>query len=89
MTEAVPRPGSGMSLTSEDMRKHAEVMSAIVSELQTWLKFGCFKRRPRHGARNIMEFVPYRTDNELLILYENGSLVALMCIHVDDLKLAG
>jgi hypothetical protein len=32
-------------------------------------------------------FVPSRTDEELLILYISGTLAALICIHVDDLKI--
>ena len=43
-------------LTREELYKHREeVQAAIVCELQTWLKYKCFKRRPRAGARNIVD----------------------------------
>ena len=46
--EPEPRPGSGIAVTREEMEAHAaEVSAAKVAELQTWLKFKCFKRRPR------------------------------------------
>jgi hypothetical protein len=30
-----------------------------------------------------------RTDEELLVLHENGKLVSLCAIHIDDLELIG
>ena len=33
--------------------------------------------------------IPTRTDEELLILHRGGRLVAILAIHVDDLKLCG
>ena len=43
-------------VTRDELVKHrTEVMASILLELQTWLKFQCFKRRPRYGARNIVD----------------------------------
>ena len=43
-------------LTSDEYRKHAkEVASAILEELMVWIQHECFVRRPRHGARNILD----------------------------------
>ena len=43
-------------LTPEEVLKHdKEVMASIVDELKTWLKFGCFSRKPRQQARNIVD----------------------------------
>ena len=43
-------------VTRDELVKHrTEVMASILNELQTWLKFQCFERRPRYGARNIMD----------------------------------
>ena len=43
-------------LTKEEISKFdKEVTAAIVKELQTWLKYGCFTRRKRSDARNIVD----------------------------------
>ena len=38
-------------------------------------------------TREQLNFVPSRTDEELLIWYGARVLIAIMCIHVDDLKI--
>ena len=43
-------------LTKDDLRKYPkEVASATLEELQTWIDHDCFRRRPRRGARNILD----------------------------------
>ena len=43
-------------LTPEEVRQHHdEVMAAMLKELQTWAKYKCFSRRPRAGAKNIID----------------------------------
>jgi len=43
-------------LTREELIKHAsEVAAAILTELKTWLKYECFRRRLRKTARNIVD----------------------------------
>ena len=40
-------------------------------------------------TRNKCNLVPTKTDAELLTLHKGGELVALLAIHVDDLKITG
>ena len=43
-------------LTPEQLKEHwPEVRQAMLKELQTWNKLQCFSRRPRKGARNILD----------------------------------
>ena len=43
-------------LTPDELEKHREeVVAATVAELRTWHKHGCFSRRPRRTARNIVD----------------------------------
>ena len=43
-------------VTRDELVAHkSEVQAAICKELQTWQKYGCFSRQPRHGARNIVD----------------------------------
>jgi hypothetical protein len=43
-------------LTPEEYRKHArEVAAAMHEELRIWIQHQCFTRRPRKGARNILD----------------------------------
>ena len=49
----------------------------------------CFHLKLAQITRSKCKLVPTRTDEELLILHRGGKLVAILTIHVDDLKLAG
>ncbi len=43
-------------LTAEDVAAHAaKVSAAMLKELQTWKKYGCFSRKQRAQARNIID----------------------------------
>ena len=43
-------------LTPAEIKQHKdEVDAAMLKELQTWAKFGCFSRRKRDGAKNIID----------------------------------
>ena len=43
-------------LTPDELRAHAkEVAAAILEELTIWVKYSCFERRPKKGARNVMD----------------------------------
>ena len=43
-------------LTPEEYYKHAkEVTAAMLEELKIWITHGCFTRRPRKGASNILD----------------------------------
>ena len=43
-------------LTPDQLKSHwAEVRKAMLKELQTWCKLKCFSRRPRKGARNVID----------------------------------
>ena len=43
-------------LTPEQLKEHwTEVQKAMLAELQTWNKLECFSRRPRKGAKNIID----------------------------------
>ena len=43
-------------LTPAELQEHRqEVRQAMLKELQTWNKLKCFSRRPRRGARNIID----------------------------------
>ena len=43
-------------LTQDELITHKdEVTAAIITELKTWLKYECFKRRARKTARNIVD----------------------------------
>ena len=43
-------------LTPEETKTHYdEVRAAMLKELQTWAQHGCFSRRSREGARNIID----------------------------------
>ena len=43
-------------LTPEEITKFdKEVVAAMITELKTWLKYGCFTRRKRSEARNIVD----------------------------------
>ena len=43
-------------LTPDEVREHkAEIETAMVKELATWKQFGCFSRRPRRGAINVID----------------------------------
>ena len=43
-------------LTPEEIAKFdKEVVAAMITELKTWLKYGCFTRRKRSEARNIVD----------------------------------
>ena len=43
-------------LTPAELETHAEaVKAAMISELKTWAKLKCISRRPRAGARNIVD----------------------------------
>eukprot|EP00974_Lingulodinium_polyedra_P091985 8915776-Lingulodinium_polyedra.AAC.1 len=42
--------------TQEQLRTHwLEVRQAMLKELQTWAQLKCFSRRPRQGARNVID----------------------------------
>ena len=44
------------NLTPEDYHKyHKEVRAAILEELRVWIDHKCFHRRPRYGARNVLD----------------------------------
>ena len=49
----------------------------------------CFHLKLAQITRGKCNLVPTRTDEELLILHRGGRLVAILAIHVDDLKLCG
>ena len=49
----------------------------------------CFHIKLAQITRNKCNLTPTRTDEELLILHKEGELVAILAIHVDDLKFAG
>ncbi len=43
-------------LTKEEMTTNrVELEAAILEELRTWIKYKCFDRAPRKGARNVMD----------------------------------
>ena len=43
-------------LTKEEEYKFkAEIEAAMLLELQTWAKFGCFSRKSRKGAKNVID----------------------------------
>ena len=43
-------------LTPQEIKDHAsEVAQAMLKELATWQKYNCFARRPRRGARNVID----------------------------------
>ena len=43
-------------LTPEEFQKHArEVSAAVLEELKVWHDHACFRRRPRRGARNVLD----------------------------------
>ena len=43
-------------LTRDDLRRHeAEVESATLEELMTWVKYNSFRRRSLEGATNVMD----------------------------------
>ena len=43
-------------LTPEEYQRHAkEVAAAVLEELKIWIAHECFTRRPRRGARNILD----------------------------------
>ena len=43
-------------VTKEELQVHEkEVQAAIQKELETWVKHGCISRRPRAGARNVID----------------------------------
>ena len=43
-------------LTQAQLKEHwPAVQKAMLQELQTWAKLKCFSRRPRKGARNIID----------------------------------
>ena len=43
-------------LTPEQLKQHwPEVRQAMLKELQTWCKLKSFSRRPRRGARNVID----------------------------------
>jgi hypothetical protein len=44
------------TLTTEQVQSHwGEVQAAMLKELQTWSDHKCFSRRPREGARNVID----------------------------------
>ena len=49
----------------------------------------CFHLKLAQIIRNKCKLAPTRTDEEGFILHKGGKLVAILTIHVDDLKLAG
>ena len=43
-------------LTPAEVVKHSdEVAAAKLKELETWAKYKCFSRRPKQGARNVID----------------------------------
>lgn len=43
-------------LTAQEYKEHAaEVAAAVLEEFRVWIEHSCFERRPRQGARNILD----------------------------------
>ena len=53
--QTVVRRDDDLLTPSQIKENYTDVRKAMLKELQTWEKLKCFSRRPRQGARNIID----------------------------------